>query len=617
MRRISFAWPVCSLLAACAGNSGDAAADLPAPGDDPALTSIQAIQGSDPTSPLVGQIVTTTGIVTGDFQDGDADTAHNLGGFYLQGATDADPATSDAVFVFDGNSTPLDVSVGDAVRVTGTVREYFGETQLAADTVIRTGTGTIDPTPLHLPAGATAVNADGALIGDLEALEGMLVRFSQTLTVAELWKLEDYGSIVLTANGNQYQYTSENPPDVDGFRAHNQAIALARITLDDGQRSARPATIPYLPVRVGDQVTGLTGVLRYSRDSGGRGFETYRLEPIVQPQFDSTNPRPAVPVITGTLRVASFNVLQWFSTIDTGARVCGPDGDGACLGANNVEERNRQLSKIVTALGMIDADIVGLLELENNASESLQLLVDALNDAGGDGSYAYVDTGTTGPQPIKCGIIYKPATVSPVGVVAVLDSAADPRFDVNLSRPVLAQTFAQNSDGATLTLAVAHLKSKGSPCDKVGDPDAGDGQANCNLTRTRAATALVEWLATHPTGSADADTLIIGDMNSHFFEDPLAVLENAGYVNVLVSFVGKAAYSFVFDGQRGALDHALASRELVPQVVAVSEWHINADEAPVLDYNLEDGRNPALFDAAIPYRASDHDPLIVGLDLDP
>ena len=79
---------------------------------------------------------------------------------------------------------------------------------------------------------------------------------------------------------------------------------------------------------------------------------------------------------------------------------------------------------------------------------------------------------------------------------------------------------------------------------------------------------------------------------------------------------GLDSYSFVFDGQSGALDHALSSPGLTPQVAGVTEWHINADEPRVLDYNLENGRDPALFDDTTPYRASDHDPLIIGLDLD-
>ncbi|MCB1845198.1 MAG: hypothetical protein KDI09_19685, partial [Halioglobus sp.] len=84
---------------------------------------------------------------------------------------------------------------------------------------------------------------------------------------------------------------------------------------------------------------------------------------------------------------------------------------------------------------------------------------------------------------------------------------------------------------------------------------------------------------------------------------------------MVAAFGGADAYSYVFDGQLGYLDHALANSTLAPQVAGVTEWHINADEAPLYDYNLEFDRDPALFDASSPYRSSDHDPLLIGLQL--
>jgi predicted extracellular nuclease len=263
---------------------------------------------------------------------------------------------------------------------------------------------------------------------------------------------------------------------------------------------------------------------------------------------------------------------------------------------------------------MINADIVGLNELENNASASLQTIVAALNNALGAGSYSFVDTGTIGGDAIKVGFIYKPSTVTPQGAFAILDSNVDARFDDNRNRPALAQTFMQGSNGAVLTVVVNHLKSKGSDCDSAGDPDTGDGQGNCNLTRSNAAAAIADWVALDPTTSGDPDYLIMGDLNAYVAEDPLTVLKSAGFTN-LVETAGGDAYSFNFGGQAGALDHALASPSLVPQVAATIEWHVNADEAALIDYNLDAGRDFALFDGTTPYRASDHDPVIIGLDL--
>jgi len=209
--------------------------------------------------------------------------------------------------------------------------------------------------------------------------------------------------------------------------------------------------------------------------------------------------------------------------------------------------------------------------------------------------------------------------VRPVGRPAVLDSSVDPRFADGLNRPTIAQAFELRENLERVVVAVNHLKSKGSDCDDVGDPDTGDGQGNCNGTRTRAAAALADWLATDPTGSGTTDSLIVGDLNSYAEEDPIRVLREAGYVDQIRRFGGPGAYSYVFDGQAGYLDHGLASRSLSPKVSGATDWHINADEPVALDYNVE-FKSPAQLTSLYapgPYRSSDHDPLLVGLDLRP
>ena len=107
----------------------------------------------------------------------------------------------------------------------------------------------------------------------------------------------------------------------------------------------------------------------------------------------------------------------------------------------------------------------------------------------------------------------------------------NPNFIDTLNRPSLAQTFTQVPNGKRLTVVVNHLKSKGSDCDAVSDPDTGDGQGNCNITRTKAAAALVQWLAGDPTGAGDPDVLVIGDMNSYAMEDPITTIASAGYTD--------------------------------------------------------------------------------------
>ncbi len=164
-------------------------------------------------------------------------------------------------------------------------------------------------------------------------------------------------------------------------------------------------------------------------------------------------------------------------------------------------------------------------------------------------------------------------------------------------------------------MAINHLKSKGSPCDDIGDPDLNDGQGNCNATRTSAAMALANWLAGDPTNSGDPDFLIIGDLNAYTMEDPIAALEDAGYTNLVKQFQGEFAYSYVFDGQFGYLDHALASPSLLSQVQGAAAWHINVDEPDILDYwtRFKQPAQQALFEENA-FRSSDHDPVLVGID---
>ncbi|MDX1518110.1 MAG: ExeM/NucH family extracellular endonuclease, partial [Woeseiaceae bacterium] len=554
-RSIFFSLPVAVLLAACLEDS-------PAGSSSGAVVPIAAVQGDGPMSPFVGRRVSIRGIVSGDFQDGDDDESGNLGGFFVQSASDTEPPAG--LFVYDGRNSRIDVRAGDVVVVAGTVQEHFGETQLAADDVEIVGRGEIRAIALELPVNAVTLNDDGDPIADLERYEGQLVRIPGPLVVTDLYELERFGAVRLAADDRLYQFTNANAPDVEGYEAHRRRNAMRSILLDDGQREGNVAPIRYLwggagpngALRVGDTLQAVAGALRYSRGSGADGAEGWRLMPVAEPEFEAANPRPGKPVVGGTVRVASFNVLNYFSTIDGDDAVCGPDRD-PCRGADSRDEQQRQLAKIVSAIAMAEADVVGLVELENNPAQSLDDIVGALNDRLGEDRYRAVRTGTIGRGPIKTGFIYDQTAVLPEGSFALLDQTVDVQFRDGRNRPALAQTFKTVAGGRQLTVIVNHLKSKGSPCDDEGDVNAGDGQGNCNGVRTAAAAALAEWAGNDPTGSGDPDVLIIGDLNAYLAEDPLRALEGGGFVNLLTLADGVPAYSFVYDGQSGALDHAL------------------------------------------------------------
>ena len=627
LQLIDNAWraPAANTAGAC--NIGSNPPPPPPTACDLPATSIGLIQGSGADfDPAYGGQRTVRGVVVGDYEG----SPPNLQGFYVQNLpaqADGDLTTSDAIFVFNGSNNS--VSLGEIVQVTGTVSEFQNQTQLSNPTIVNCGTGSVDPVDISMPF--SDVDA-------LERFEGMLVRFPQTLFVTEHFQLGRFGQVVMSAGDRLLQPTNIALPGPDAA-AVQAANDPNRIIVDDEQNNQNPDPIRFgrggnplsaaNTLRGGDTATGLVGVMTYTWAGNSASGNAYRLRPINAlnggiPNFQPANLRPtAAPGVGGSLKVASFNVLNYFLTLDYPSgdlldNTCGPSRNQECRGADSAVEFERQRAKLIAALTKLDADVAGLIELENTTGvDPLADIVDGLNAAVGSGTYAYIDTGTIGSDAIKVGLIYKPDAVIPVGTYKILDSSVDARFLDTKNRPALAHAFQQIDTGAKFTAVVNHLKSKGSDCNDVGDPDQGDGQGNCNGTRTQAALALVDWLKGDPTGSGDPDVLILGDLNSYAKEDPVRVLEKAGYVNLAPKFLGTDAYSYAFDGQWGSLDHALASASLAGQIAGAVEYHINADEPSVLDYNTEfksANQQNSLY-ASDTFRVSDHDPVVVGLRL--
>jgi uncharacterized protein len=595
------------------------------------FTPIYSIQGSGTSAAITGN-VTTQGVVVGDFEGTAA-----ASGFYLQDLSgDANAATSDGIFVFTGSSNL--VNAGDVVRVTGFARERFNLTAIngsdsnnaavPAANIINCGTGSVAATDVTMPFSSATFP---------ERYEGMLVRFPQPLVIAEYFNYDRFGEIVLAlpldGESRPFSGTAIDEPGA-AANARTAANALRRITLDDVQSAQNPATLrhpngqPFSLTnrfRGGDLVQNAVGVL-------GFDFSLYRIIPTGPADYTSVNSRPTSPEpVGGAIRVAAMNTLNFFVTLDAidddppatdnpADNVCGGNANLECRGADLSQstEFTRQRDKLLTALSGLNADVIGLNELENTPNaEPLQSITSGMP------GYAYINTGTIGTDAIKVGIIYRPAVVTPVGAFQILDSTDDPRFIDTRSRPSLAQTFEVNATGARFTIVVNHLKSKGSACS--GDPDLNDGQGNCSQTRRAAAEALVDWLATDPTGSGDPDFIIMGDLNSYAMEDTIDEIKAGSddiagtgddFTNLIAQFQGTYAYSYTFDGQAGYLDHALANTSLASQVTGATEWHINSDEPDVLDYDtsFKPASQEALYEVN-QYRTSDHDAVVVGLDL--
>lgn len=613
-------------------NSASAATVCENPGGGD-IVPIYEIQGSAAQSTRVGQALTTTGVVTKITNNG----------FFLQDPLgDGDAGTSDGIFVFTGSAFHAAVVVDSLVAVSGTVVEFNTGAANNATTATRPVTQlgsvrAVSPMGSAQPIQPTVVPLPERFDGELERYEGMLVTLTGgPFTIAQNYFQGRYGQLTLAVGGRPETPTNRYRPGV-------QAAALAdenarrSILLDDGSTMQNPNPTPYLGAealpRAGDVVTGnLTGVIDFGLATNrSTGPADYKLHPTVAPAFAIANPRTAAPAaVGGNVKVASFNVLNYFTTFTDGSTADGQTGQGCtldgntrssnCRGASNLTEFQRQQTKIVEALLAVDADVVGLMEIQNNGNVAVQNLVDALNARRGVGSFASVPLPSqgTGSDAIRVAMIYKPARVALAGAPL---SDTDP---VN-SRPTLAQVFEAN--GERFAVLLNHFKSKGS-CPAVGDAnhagnfDSGDGQGCWNGQRLQQAQRLRAFVGAVQTAGGSNNVLVVGDLNAYAKEDPMHDLVGAGWVDEVERFAA-GSYTYVFDGAAGRLDHALATPSLSARVTGAATWRVNADETLLADYNQEFkaprtcGSAPCPPDPyqPTPYRSSDHDPVVVGLQL--
>ncbi|MDP3820857.1 MAG: ExeM/NucH family extracellular endonuclease [Burkholderiales bacterium] len=586
------------------------------------VTAIYAIQGSGSTSPLAGQSVITSGVVT----------KLNNNGFFMQDASgDGNPATSDGIFVF--TSTAPTVSVGQLVQLGATVVEFNTGAAGNADTLAHPVTELTNVSGLSVLSSGYAITPVEVVLpetfsDELERFEGMLVTLRGPLTVSQNFFQGRFGQVTLSVNGRLENPTNRHRPGADA-QVLNTANLRASIVLDDGTSLQNPNPTPYFAadntLRAGDTVAAVTGVIDYGlATSSNSDFGDYRIHPTSALSFVRANPRTAAPdAVGGNLKVGSANVLNFFTTFTDGNTATGQSGQGCtlgastaasnCRGANNAAEFARQRSKIVESIAALGADVVGLMEIQNNGATAVQNLVDGLNAKLGGGTFARVPdpAGGTGTDAIKVALIYRPAKLSLVGA-ATSDSAA-----VH-NRPPLAQTFAA-PNGERFSVLVNHFKSKGCDGAAGADEDQGDLQGCFNARRVQQAQALRSFITAVQAASGSNDVLVLGDLNAYAQEDPVFELTSAGFVDLIGRF-NSFGYSYVFNGAAGRLDHALATPTLSAKTSAATEWHINADEPSVIDYNTE-FKQPACatcgpdYYSATPFRSSDHDPVLVGLNI--
>lgn len=574
------------LLAGCEAPPQDTAAPALANG----LQAIGQVQGSGARSPLEGRQVTVEGIVVANF-------AKNLGGIFIQSESeDGDPATAEGLFVLRSADAEPRLRVGDRVRLTGTVLEQGEDDQtltaLDAASVEVTGRGQATPRVLA-QAPATAAG--------WESLEGELLSITAPLTVTGNDGLARYGELFTSFGGRLYSPTEVAAPGA-GAQAVADENARLSLRLDDARSGQDPKNLWFLPgdwndaapLRTGSVVTGVQGVL-------DQRFGSLRLQLTEALGSIEQAPRPAAPTVPGDRRIAGFNVLNLFNG----------DGQGGGFptdrGAATPAEHARQVAKLVAAVQALDPDLAALMELENDGygpDSSLAQFVDALNASGPHTDWRFVDSGEgPGSNAIRVGIIYRSRRFEAVGKPA---SIAEGPFE-RASRAPLAQAF-RAGRGPVFVVVANHFKSKGG-CDGAtgGDADSGDDQACFNATRVESARRLNEWLATDPTGASPEGALVIGDLNAHAQEDPLRLMYSRGWQDAFALAKAERPYSFVWAGHSARLDHALLDAGLAGRLRGAAEWHANADESDRFDYRRDRDNDP--------WRASDHDPMLLGLDL--
>ena len=424
---------------------------------------------------------------------------------------------------------------------------------------------------------------------DWAAYDGQRVRITAPLVVSGNHRLGRDGTVVAAFDGRLRTPTEVALPGADaaavdaGNRARSLALALPPEARAHGSVWRSGSLLEAVEGRL-----GLT-------DQGAQ----LQVEDIgtLQPAQ-----RPAAPTVAGELRLASLNLQNLFNGDGLGG------GFPTARGARTQKEYRAQLERLVATLSSLDADVVALLELENDgygAESSIAQLVAALDPAGA--RWRFVDAGEgPGDNPIRVGLLYRGDRVTPVGAPATLEAGP---FGP-LSRAPLAQAF-RAGNGPAFVVVANHFKSKSCRDAEGADRDQGDGQACFNATRTTSGALLREWLAGDPTGSGSELVAVLGDLNAYAMEDPVRGFLDAGWQDALAGVDEGQPWTYVYDAQAGRLDHVLLSPALGRRLQDAAIWHSNADEAPnVHDQAANDGA-PRIS----PWRASDHDPAIVGLRL--
>ncbi|QWP78487.1 lamin tail domain-containing protein [Lysobacter sp. K5869] len=598
--------------------------------DDTPVTPVHDIQGNGATSPLVGLTVTTEGVVTG----------RKSNGFFLQttdAEADADPMTSEGVFVFTSAAPTDSAAVGKRVRVSAKIAEFVpaGTGQLPYTELTFASYAAIGTAPLPVPVVLPTVLPTSPLDA-LEPFEGMRVAIQSFKVTAPTKGSTDEPTATGVSNGIFHGVIGDVPRPFrePGIQPGDNppAGSIPPIPRWDGNPELMTVDsdglgAPKLDVAAGAIITGMTGPLDY-------GFRRYTL--LIDPTASVSvtpgpQPRPAVEnVDPNAVSVAAYNMERFFDTVKN-------SGDDTVISAAAYAKRKKK-----ALIGIRDylklPDILGTVEMENLTT--LQDIATTINDdavANGRPNPNYVAYLQEGNDigGIDVGYLVKTAEVAPgkprVEVTAVAQIGKDEMWTqpdnkpalLNDRPPLALDAIVHYADGRDFPISVVlvHQRSLG------GAEEASDNGNRVRLKRQRQAEFLATYLNQRQTSNPATRLITLGDFNAFEFNDGLVDVMNTvagtpspddttavtgdgadlvepNLINLASIADPSDRYSFVFDGQAQSLDHVLVNEELVVNTASIHLAHarINADY-PETNRNLDDS----------PSRLSDHDPVVTYL----
>ena len=285
---------------------------------------------------------------------------------------------------------------------------------------------------------------------------------------------------------------------------------------------------------------------------------------------------------------------------------------GGQTGPKNLEAHNRQRAKISKALAKINADIYGLVEIEQGQKAVAEIATDLNSNIPGR-NYTYIDDGGQAEKTYtKSAFVYDRNKVKPIGVIQEMKAGDIPAVRHRMI------CFEELATGERFIFSVNHFKAKGSGGLGYDSDERDNGQGGWNQRRQEEAQIVIDMYKNYHRNSAikEKDILIMGDLNSYAKEDPIMQFVNeGGMIDLHRAFHADSSYSYTYRDKNfnyqqlaGYLDHALCNSTLRPQVMGACAFHINSDESD--SYTYDKSGDQTMF------RCSDHDPVLVGLHLD-